>query len=368
MAEIRVQKAGVTGVQAHKASHEPGGDDELTALTAAAFATAYKDGDPGLQTLRSLGTGEFQALPGNHSSTTDARTPTAHKASHAPGGTDALTDLDDSAFAASHIDGVASEPTLRRLGTGAQEAAAGNHLHDTRYIRTVNGTGPDSGGNVTVEGGEGGGAAGVGSIEGVAPNAPGGDVGLASADATVTITPDNALDSVDLSVPDVPIIEASVTAVENDLTALENDLTAHEALTVDPASTDTARTKHVSNNDLNELARNDELESYLPPHQYKGTLAIKTGEGRVPIMRDGTITEIRTAVRTAPTGATLNLTIRINGASVATLAHAAASNAGLWSGLTIEVLAGDYITVDITQIGSTVAGADLTVSYIQRLS
>jgi hypothetical protein len=36
------------------------------------------------------------------------------------------------------------------IGTTSTTAAAGDHTHDTRYVRTVNGTGPDGAGNVAV--------------------------------------------------------------------------------------------------------------------------------------------------------------------------------------------------------------------------
>lgn len=42
------------------------------------------------EALRALGTGAGQALPGTHASVTNARTPTAHAASHKHGGSDAL--------------------------------------------------------------------------------------------------------------------------------------------------------------------------------------------------------------------------------------------------------------------------------------
>lgn len=42
------------------------------------------------EALRALGTGAGQALPGNDASVTNARTPTAHRASHAIGGADSL--------------------------------------------------------------------------------------------------------------------------------------------------------------------------------------------------------------------------------------------------------------------------------------
>jgi hypothetical protein len=43
-----------------------------------------------VEALRALGTAAGQALPGNHASVTNARTPTTHAASHAAGGSDRL--------------------------------------------------------------------------------------------------------------------------------------------------------------------------------------------------------------------------------------------------------------------------------------
>ncbi|MBA3591385.1 hypothetical protein [Methylibium sp.] len=60
------------------------------AVTDAKVATANKDGAAATASMRTLGTGAAQAAAGNDSRFTDARTPTAHQTSHAPGGTDAL--------------------------------------------------------------------------------------------------------------------------------------------------------------------------------------------------------------------------------------------------------------------------------------
>lgn len=102
-----------------------------------------------------------------------------------------------------------------------------------------------------------------------------------------------------------------------------------------------------------------------------GTLTVTTGTQRLPIDGTYTIVGTRLAVGTAPTGASLIIDVNKNGTTIYTTQAnrptiAAAANAG-GPGATPDVTtlaAGDYLTVDIDQIGSSVAGADLTVSVI----
>lgn len=67
------------------------------------------------------------AVGDNDARMTNARTPTAHAASHQPGGSDALA-----------VDAVASTGSLRTLGTGAQQAAPGNDSRITGAEQTAN--------------------------------------------------------------------------------------------------------------------------------------------------------------------------------------------------------------------------------------
>lgn len=92
-------------------------------ITDTDVAAANKDGTAGTPSLRTLGTGALQATAGNDSRLTDARTPTAHAATHNSGGTDALA-----------ANSAAATPSLRSLGTTATTAAAGNdsRLSDSR--------------------------------------------------------------------------------------------------------------------------------------------------------------------------------------------------------------------------------------------
>ncbi len=102
-----------------------------------------------------------------------------------------------------------------------------------------------------------------------------------------------------------------------------------------------------------------------------GTLATTTGTQRLPIDGTYTIVGTRLMVGTAPTGSSLIVDINKNGTTIYSTqgnrpAISAGANAG-GPGATPDVTtlaAGDYLTVDIDQVGSSVAGSDLTVSVI----
>ena len=81
--------------------------------------SANKDGAVGTPSMRTLGTGATQAAAGNDSRLTDARTPTAHRTTHEPGGSDPLT-----------VDAAVGTGSLRTLGAGANQAMPGNRTLD----------------------------------------------------------------------------------------------------------------------------------------------------------------------------------------------------------------------------------------------
>jgi hypothetical protein len=80
------------------------------------------------------------------------------------------------------------------------------------------------------------------------------------------------------------------------------------------------------------------------------------------------IRSVRAVVRTAPTGASVLVDVNINGTTIYTTQAnrptvlAAGTNSGKSTGFSLSTIPdGAALTVDIDQIGSTVAGADLTV-------
>jgi hypothetical protein len=64
-------------------------------------------------------------------------------------------------------------------------------------------------------------------------------------------------------------------------------------------------------------------------------------------------------MHTAAAGSSVNITINKNGSSAATLTFAAGATSSLSNSLSVSLVQGDYLTIDITQVGSTTAGADL---------
>ena len=102
-------------------------------------------------------------------------------------------------------------------------------------------------------------------------------------------------------------------------------------------------------------------------------LTAGTGVGRFRFPFDATILEVTAIVNTAPTGADIILDVNKNGVTIfTTQANRPRIVAGSFdtaSPATPDVTAvvtGDYLTVDRDQVGSGVAGADLTVEVLYR--
>jgi hypothetical protein len=103
-----------------------------------------------------------------------------------------------------------------------------------------------------------------------------------------------------------------------------------------------------------------------------GNLSVKSNPVRLynKFGRGLKISQVFIAVNTAPTGAAVIADVNKNGVTIFTNPAnrpqiAAAANTGNTTTIDVPSLAdGDYLTVDIDQIGSVVAGADLTVEVI----
>lgn len=102
-------------VPVHHATHENGGSDQISV---AGLLGVLTNPQPPI-----IGSTATTAVAGNDSRLTDARTPLAHAATHQPGASDAMA-----------VDAVAATGSLRTLGAGAQQAAAGT---DSRFLKAT---------------------------------------------------------------------------------------------------------------------------------------------------------------------------------------------------------------------------------------
>lgn len=99
-----------------------------------------------------------------------------------------------------------------------------------------------------------------------------------------------------------------------------------------------------------------------------GSLTIKVGAGRQYVEQSYTISAVRASVGTAPVGSSIICDVNKNGTTIYTTQGnrptiTTGTNTATANSPNITSLsAGDYLTVDVDQIGSSTAGADLTVT------
>jgi hypothetical protein len=74
-----------------------------------------------------------------------------------------------------------------------------------------------------------------------------------------------------------------------------------------------------------------------------------------------TLTDLVLLADTAPTGAALTVAVKRTGATLATVSIADGATAGSLTGQTIALAANDLLTFDVTQVGATVAGANIAI-------
>lgn len=112
------------------------------------------------------------------------------------------------------------------------------------------------------------------------------------------------------------------------------------------------------------------IEAYV--FSKSGTLTTGTGVSRIYLEGSYVVDTIRASVGTQPTGASVIVDVNKNGTTLYTTQSArptiaVSTNTATGNSPAVTTFAaGDYMTVDIDQIGSTIAGADLTVAVRLR--
>lgn len=106
---------------------------------------------------------------------------------------------------------------------------------------------------------------------------------------------------------------------------------------------------------------------------YPGTLVVTAGVSELPVDINCEIVSVVARVSTAPTGAAVIVDLNRNGTTVFTnqanrpaIADGSKSSIVVTSMDVVTLAPGDYLTVDIDQIGSTIAGSDLVVAVRLR--
>jgi len=108
------------------------------------------------------------------------------------------------------------------------------------------------------------------------------------------------------------------------------------------------------------------------PFSISGALSTRVGPHRIYLEASYTVDSIRASVGTAPTGASLICDVNKNATTIYTTQSArptitaGTNTATANSPAVTSFSSGDYLSVDIDQIGSTVAGSDLTVAIWLR--
>lgn len=108
-----------------------------------------------------------------------------------------------------------------------------------------------------------------------------------------------------------------------------------------------------------------------PTFSVTGAVVVATGKSRFYVEGNYTIASVRASADTAPTGATLIVDVNKNGTTVFTTqgnrpAIAISGNTATGTPDVTTLAAGDFLSVDVDQVGSTVAGSDLTVTIRLR--
>jgi hypothetical protein len=118
----------------------------------------------------------------------------------------------------------------------------------------------------------------------------------------------------------------------------------------------------------NSTPKTDKLATFYEP----GVLAVATGTGMFPIPFGATIMGVSAICRVAPTGADVIVDIKKNGTTIFTTT---ANRPKIVASTTVasetvpdvtNLVAGDYLTVDVLQVGSTATGQDLTLQIRYR--
>lgn len=246
---------------------------------------------------------------------------------------------------------------LATVGTGATPITIG-HTNATIGIT----------GNTTVTGN-------ITTSGNVDSSAATGTIAFAAAKTTGTITIGAGLTTGALQIATVGTGATAITMGHTNATiGITGAVTISTSISLGASATATTPANTDNDTSVATTAFVQTLATHILPYQRQGTLVVAAGVTRFRFPVAVTIVGISMACNTAPTGAAILADINKNGTTIfttqgnrPTIAISAFNTAAEVTNMDVTAFAaGDYLTVDIDQIGSTVAGADLTVAIRYR--
>ena len=152
----------------------------------------------------------------------------------------------------------------------------------------------------------------------------------------------------------------TVTTAINSVASIDYDNLLNKPVLFDGDYNSLTNAPTLFDGDYNSLTNAPTISKTVQLNQ-AGTLELTTGTIRWIAPNNINISSTRLTVGTSPAGSSLIATLNKNGTVIDTLTIAAGSSSDVNSGLSLAVSSGDYLTVDITQVGSTTAGSDLNL-------
>ncbi len=106
-----------------------------------------------------------------------------------------------------------------------------------------------------------------------------------------------------------------------------------------------------------------QTQEFIKAYRFNDTLATNTGTKRLYLQKGYSLKKVHAYVDTAPAGSNVNLTIKKNGSNLQNISVLAGQTTASLTSLSHSITANDYLTIDITQVGSSTAGENLYLVF-----
>ena len=106
-----------------------------------------------------------------------------------------------------------------------------------------------------------------------------------------------------------------------------------------------------------------QTQEFIKAYRFDDTLATNTGTKRLYLQKAYSLKKVHAYVDTAPAGSNVNVTIKKNGSNLQNISVLAGQTTASLTSLSHSIAANDYLTIDITQVGSSTAGENLYLVF-----